>query len=216
MSIPTCTTSEADTKPIKSQSNVINKGDGVSVILDELPAIDGDEISHLEPHARIPDDNGNHFDSKNHRNSNKEVVEFLALAVNAKGSNVGDSKGSNVGDSKDNFPPISPLVSLILSSVFPTSFSKKEELENEAVADEYLGIISENSVIREYAERDILDTLALHVDVDNSPEEEEEKEIPEEFLIKLFSKKEVSICIRTIYMDIFECISACECVYVYT
>jgi hypothetical protein len=181
MSIPTYTTSEADTRPIKSQSDAINIVDGVSVILDELPAIDGDEISH-GPHTSSPDDNGNHLDSETHKNNNREV----AVAVDTKGS------ASNVGDSKDNFPPISPLVSLVLSSVFPSSFSKKEELlEKDAVSDEYLGTISENSVILECVERDILDTLALYVDVDNSSEEGEGNEIPEEFLIKLFSKKEV-------------------------
>jgi hypothetical protein len=210
MPIPTCVTSEADSKPLISQSNGINKVDGVPVILDELPAMDGNEVSHLGPQASSPDDDGNHFDSKNHRSSNKEVVEFLALAVDVKGNY------SNIGDSKDNFPPISPLISLILSSVFPTSFSKKEELENDAVSDEYLGTISDNSVIREYVERDILDTPSLHVDVDKSPGEEEGKESPEEFLIKLFSKKEVLyVYLQFIWIDMYAFLQMNMWVYIH-
>jgi hypothetical protein len=181
---------QANIKPIRSlsmsssQSNGTSeidcKVDGGSVVLDELPS---HEDGPLGPLGSSSDDDRNYFDDKIHINSSEE------LAVDAKSS-------SNAGDSKVVLPPIAPLISLILLSVFPSSLSKKGELESNTVPDEYRGSNLKNPDIR----RDIPDGLVLD-DVDSSPAKEGGKEIPEELLIKLFSRKEVYLCGHMIYMD---------------
>lgn len=186
---------KANIKPIRSLSmsscqpnrtgEIVCKVDGALVALDELPSHEVCRFGTLGSNSDT-----NYFDDKIHTNSSEE------LTVDAKSC-------SNDGDSK----AVLSLISLILLSVFPSSLSKKDKLENITVPDRYRGSNLKGSNVR----KDIPDDLVFDVDGDSSPEKEGGEAIPEELLIKLFSRKEVYLCGRLIHMDMYLCI----CIYVY-